>query len=71
MTVGKGKTATIDKFYHHLDHVLIGKVSKELAGKAPMPYGVLCCCEVDKHTTGFLFIFKAILNILTYANDLF
>ena len=36
-TVGKGKTAIVDKLHHHFDHVPIGQKSKELAGKAPMP----------------------------------
>ena len=34
-TVGKCKTAIIDKLHHQLDHVPIGKESNELAGKAP------------------------------------
>ena len=39
-TVGKGKTAIIDKLHHFLDHVLVGQESKELAGKDSMPYSV-------------------------------
>ena len=70
-TVGKDNTAIIDKLHHHLENESIGQESKELAGKSPMPYGVVCCCEVDEHSTGFLFVFKAILNILTHASDLF
>ena len=61
----------INKLHHHLDHVPIGQESKKLAGKAPMPYSVISCCDVDKHSTDFLFIFKAIFNILTHASDLF
>jgi len=28
---------------------------KQLAGEATVPYGVESCCEVDKHSSGFLF----------------
>ena len=55
MTVGKSKIVMIDKLHHHLDHVPIGQELKELAGKVLLPYGVVCCCDVDKHSTGFLF----------------
>ena len=58
-TVGKGKIAIIDELHHHLDHVPIGQESKELAGKTPMPYSVVCCCEVNKHSTGFLFYLQS------------
>ena len=71
MTIGKGKTAIIDKPHHHLDHVPIEQESKELAGKVSMPYGVVCCCEVDNHSTDFLFIVKGILDILAHASDSF
>ena len=69
--IGKGKTAIIAKLHHHLDHVPIGQQSKELAGKVLMPYGVICCCGADKLSIGFLFIFKAILNILARVSDMF
>jgi len=29
-----------------------------------MPYSVVGCCEVDKHSSGFLFSRKAVLNVL-------
>ena len=71
MAVDKDKTAIIDKLHYHPDHVPVRQESKERVGKAPMPYSVVCCCKVDKHSNGFLFIFKAVLNILTHTSDLF
>ena len=58
-TVGEGRIVIIDKLHHHLDHVPAWQESKELAGKAVMPYSVICCCEVDRHSTGFLFYLQS------------
>ena len=35
-----------------------------------MPYGIVGCCEVDKHSSGLLFSRKAILDVLCQQRDL-
>jgi len=43
---------------------------QQLAGEAAVPYSVVGCCEVDKHSSGLLFSRKAILDILCQQGDL-
>jgi len=50
--------------------VYIGKQSQQLAGEAAMPYGVVGCCEIDKHGSGLLLNRKAILDVLCEQGDL-
>jgi len=38
--------------------------SQQLAGEAVMPCIVISCCEIDKHSSGFLLSRKAIFNVL-------
>ena len=45
-------------------------LSQQLAGEAAVPYGVVGCCEVDKHSSGLLFSGKAILDVLCQQGDL-
>ena len=40
------------------------------AGEAAVPYSVVGCCEVDKHSSGLLFSRKAILDVLCQQGDL-
>jgi len=42
----------------------IRQQSQQLAGEAAVPYSVVGCCEVDKHSSGLLFSRKAILDVL-------
>jgi len=42
----------------------------QLAGEAAVPYGAVGCCEVDKHSSGLLFSWKAILDVLCQQGDL-
>ena len=44
--------------------------SQQLAGEATVPYGVVGCCEVDEHSSGLLFSWKAILDVLRQQGDL-
>jgi len=36
--------------HNYGDHVSIRQQSQQLAGEAMMPYSVVGCCEVDKHS---------------------
>ena len=42
----------------------------QLAGKATVPYSVIDCCEVDKHSSGLLFSRKTILDVLCQQGGL-
>ena len=47
----------IDNHLHdHVDHVSIRQQSQQLAGEAAVPYGVVGCCEVDKHSSPAFFL---------------
>jgi len=52
---GKGKAAIANHLHDHVDHVSIRQQSQQLAGEAMVPYGVVGCCEVNKHSSGLLF----------------
>jgi len=43
---------------------------QQLAGEAAVPYSVVGCCEVNKHSSSFLFSRKAILDVLCPQGDL-
>ena len=43
---------------------------QQLAREAAVPYSIVGCCEVDKHTSGLLFSRKAILDVLGHQGDL-
>ena len=49
---------------------LIRQRLQQLAGEAAVPYSVVGCCEVDKHTCGLLFSRKTILDVLYQQGDL-
>jgi len=53
-----------------MDHVSIRQQLQQLAGEAAVPYSVVGCCEVDKHSSGLLFSRKAILDALCQQGDL-
>jgi len=44
--------------------------SQQLAGEAAVPYSVVGCCEVDKHSSGLIFSRKTILDVLRQQGDL-
>ena len=67
---GKGKTTIANHLHDHVDHVSIRQQSQQLAGEAAVPYSVVGCCEVDKHSSGLLFSWKAILDDLCQQGDL-
>jgi len=46
-----------------VDHVSIRQQSQQLAGEAAVPYGVVGCCEINKHSSSLLSQ-KIILNVL-------
>jgi len=43
---------------------------QQLAGEAAVPYSVVGCCEVDKHSSSLLFSRKAILDVIRQQGDL-
>jgi len=49
---GKGKTVIANHLHDHVDHVSVRQQLQQLAGEAVVPYGVVGCCEVDKHSSG-------------------
>jgi len=51
---GKGKAAIANHLRDHMDHVFVRQQSQKLAGEAAVPYGVVACCEVEKHSSGLL-----------------
>jgi len=50
--------------------VSIKQQLQQLAGDVVVPYSVVGCCEVDKHSSGLLFSRKAILEVLCQQGDL-
>jgi len=44
--------------------------SQQLAGETAVPYSIVGCCEVDKHSFGLLFSRKPILDVLRQQGDL-
>ena len=57
---GKGKAGIAN---HLHDHVSVRQQSQQLADEATVPYGIVGCCEVDKHSFGLLSR-KAIFDVL-------
>jgi len=53
-----------------MNHVSIRQQLQQLAGEAAVPYSIVGCCEVDKHSFGLCFSQKAILDILCQQGDL-
>jgi len=45
---------------------LSGSNCSSFAGEAAVPYSVVGCCEVDKHSSDLLFSRKAILVVIDY-----
>jgi len=50
----KGEAAIANHLHDHMVHVSIKWQLQQLAGEAAVPYGVIGCCEVDKHSSGLL-----------------
>jgi len=61
---GEGEAAIANYLHDHTNHVSIKQQSQQLAGEAVVPYNVIGCCEVDKHSSSLLFVQKAICNVL-------
>ena len=59
---GNGETAIANHLHDRADHVSIRQQSQLLASVATVPYGVVGCCEVDKHSSGLLFGRKAMIG---------
>ena len=70
ISCGKGKAAIANHLHDHADHVFVRQQSQQLAGEAAVPCGVVGCCEVDKHSSGLLFSWNAILDVLCQQGDL-
>jgi len=67
---GKGEAAIANHLHDHLDHVSVRQQLQQLAGDTAVPNMVVGCCEVDKHSSGFLFSRKANLDVLYQQGDL-
>jgi len=50
----KGEAAIANHLHDHVDRVSISQQSQQLAGEAAVPYSVVGCCEVGKHSSGLL-----------------
>jgi len=68
--VGEGKAAIANHLHDHVDHVSIRQQLQQLAGETVVPYNVVGCCEVDKHSSSLLLSWKAILDVLCQQGDL-
>ena len=66
---GKGKAAIANHLHGHVDHVSIRQQSQQLVGEAVVPYSIIDCCEVDKHSS-VLLSRKAILDVLCQQGEL-
>ena len=53
-----------------MNPVSIRQQLQQLAGEAAVPYSVIGCCKVDKHSSGLLFSQKVILDVLCQQGDL-
>jgi len=54
VSCGKGEAAIANHLHDHVDHASIRQQSQQLAGEAAVPYSVVGCCEVGKHSSGLL-----------------
>ena len=59
---GKGEAVVYDKLHDNFDHVPVWQQMQKLAGEAVVPYGIIGCCEINKHSTGLLFSPKSSLR---------
>jgi len=53
--VAKDKAAIANHLHDHVDHMSVRQQSQQHAGEAVVPYGLVGCFEVDKHSSGLLF----------------
>ena len=53
-----------------MDRVPTRQQSQQLLGEAAVPYGVVGCCEIDKHSSGLLLNRKAIIDVICQQGDL-
>jgi len=67
---GKGKGVIVNHLHDHVDHVSVRQQKQQYTGEPAVPYGVVGCCEVDKDSSGLLFSWKAILDVLCQQGDL-
>ena len=67
---GEGEAAIANHLANHLhDHVSVSQQLQQLAGEAAVPYTVVGCGEVDKHSSDLLFSRKAIPDVLCQQSD--
>ena len=64
-----------DKLHDHLDHVPVWQQTQKLVDEVTVPevtvpYGIIGCCEIYKHSTSLLFHQKALLDVLSQQSDL-
>jgi len=69
ITSGKAEAAIANQLHDHTNHVLSCINRSSLQGKAAMPYSVVGCCEINKHSSG-LPSRKDILDVLRQQSDL-
>ena len=70
ISAGKGKAAIANHLHDHADNLSIRQQSRQLGGEAAVPYSVVGYCDADKHSSGLLFSWKTILDILCQQGDL-
>jgi len=66
----EGEATIANHLHDHADHVSVRQQQLQLAGDAAVPYSVVGCCEVDKHRSGLLFCWKALVDVLWEQGDL-
>ena len=67
---GKGEAVVCDKLHEHFDYVPVWQQMQKLAGEAAVPYSIIGCCEISKHSAGLLSRQKAFIDVLSQQSDL-
>jgi len=56
--------------HDHADHVSLRQQSQQFGGETVIPYNVVGCCEIDKHSSGLFPYRKSNLDVLCQQGDL-
>ena len=52
------KLRFVCKLHDHFDHAPVWQQTQKLAGEAAVPYIIIGCCEISKHSTSLLSFFS-------------
>ena len=55
---GEGEAVVCDKLHDHFYHVSVWQQTQKLAGESAVPYSIIGCCEINRHSTGLIFFAK-------------